>query len=78
MFNPFSRKKKLEQAKNDKEFVVLKQEAADEVARIKAAKEEKVNRETAELIEFRRVIKKYGPDGIYFLAFGGIEQKGKR
>lgn len=73
LFGLFRGKKKLQE--DEKEYIVLKQAAEDEVEKLKIAKAAKVAKEKEELVQFRKVIKTYGPEGIYFLAFGGEEKQ---
>lgn len=73
----FASKRNKQELRDEREYIVLKEATEKEVEKIKALKATKVAREKEELIKFRKVVKKYGTDGIYFLAFGGEEEENK-
>lgn len=73
-FGLIKSKKQKREDSDAQEYIVLKEAAQEEIEKLKIAKAAKVAKEKEELIQFRKVIKKYGPGGIYFLAFGGEDK----
>lgn len=73
-FGLIKSKKQKREDNGEQEYIVLKEAAREEVEKLKIAKAAKVAKEKEELVQFRKVIKKYGPDGILYIAFGGEDK----
>lgn len=66
-------KKKIE----EREIADLGRSVEKQVESLKKNKEKRVLEQKRQLAEFNATVDKYGVDGIWFLAFGGIDERKK-